>query len=133
MIQRFIQDSIITGHCPTGHVLIFLKERTMKTVNDKTGLRESAKLFAEAMAEKYINKDDTKNGIFMIVSEDGGCSSAVIGNGNVLTNDLANSMLQDNDIDVIVNSAFIGVHGKMFYELIKTKIKNNEDLPLFEN
>lgn len=105
----------------------------MKTVNDRIGLRESAKLFAEAMAEKYIKEDDTKNGILMIVSEDGGGSSAVIGNGNVLTNDLANSMLQDNDIDVIVNSAFIGVHGKMFYELIKTKIKNNEDLPGFSS
>ena len=97
------------------------------------GLRESAKLFAETMAEKYIKEDDTKNGILMIVSEDGGCSSAVIGNGNVLANDLANSMLQDNDIDTIVNSAFIGLHGKRFYELLKTKIRNNEDLPGFSS
>ena len=97
------------------------------------GLRESAKLFAEAMAERYIKEDDTKNGILMIVSENGGVSSAVIGNGNMLANDLANVMLQDDDIDAIVNSAFIGLHGRRFYELIKTKIKNNEDLPGFSS
>jgi len=97
------------------------------------GLRESAKLFAETMAEKYIKEDDIKNGILMIVSENGGVSSAVIGNGNVLANDLANAMLQDKDIDTIVNSAFLGVHGKRFYEIVKAKIKNNEDLPGFSS
>ena len=97
------------------------------------GLRESAKLFAETMAEKYIKEDDTKNCILMIVSENGGVSSAVIGNGNVLANDLANAMLQDNNVDTIVNSAFLGVHGKRFYEIVKAKIKNNEDLPGFSS
>jgi hypothetical protein len=97
------------------------------------GLRESAKLFAETMAEKYIKESDTKNGILMIVSENEGVSSAVIGNGNVLANDLANAMLQDKDVDTIVNSAFLGVHGKRFYEIVKTKIKNNEDLPGFSS
>ena len=105
----------------------------MADKNTDIGLRESAKLFAEAMAEKYIKEDDTKNGILMIVSENGGVSSAIIGDGNVLANDLANAMLQDNDIDSIVNSAFIGLHGKKFYEIVKTKIKNDEELPLFES
>jgi len=97
------------------------------------GLRESAKLFAEAMAERYFQNDGTKNGILILVLENGKGSS-VIGGDNVLLADcLSKAMLQNDNIDIVVNSAFIGIHGKAFYQLLKTKIKNNEDLPGFSS
>lgn len=97
------------------------------------GLRESAKLFAEAMAERYFKNDDSKNGILILVLENGKGTSAVGGYNALLADCLSNAMLQNEDIDTIVNSAFIGVHGKAFYQLLKTKIKNNEDLPGFSS
>lgn len=97
------------------------------------GLRESVKLFAEAMADRYFNEDDTKNGILILVLENGKGSSAIGGNNTLLAECLCKAMLQNDDIDTVVNSAFIGVHGKAFYQLLKTKIKNNEELPQFES
>lgn len=97
------------------------------------GLRESAKLFAEAMAERYFKNDDSKNGILILVLENGKGSSAIGGDNALLASCLSKAMLQNDDINTVVNSAFIGVHGKTFYELIKTKIKNNEDLPGFSS
>lgn len=95
------------------------------------GLRESAKLFAEAMGDRYFKEGDAKNGIMILVLENGQGSSAVGGDNALLADCLSRAMLQNEDIDTIVNSAFIGVHGKAFYQLLKAKIKNNEDLPSF--
>jgi hypothetical protein len=97
------------------------------------GLYESTKLFAETMAERYFNDDDSKNGILILVLENGKGSSVIGGDNALLADCLSKAMVQNGDIDTVINSAFIGVHGKAFYQFLKTKIKNNEDLPGFSS
>lgn len=97
------------------------------------GLRESTKLFAEAMGDRYFKEDGTKNGILIVVLENGQGSSAIGGDNALLADCLSSAMLENEDIDTVISSAFIGVHGKAFYQLLKTKIKNNEDLPGFSS
>lgn len=87
------------------------------------GLRESARLFSEAMAERYFQYAKEGRSMLLITAEDGELSSCMLGKGGDLINAIASTMCETEEINRIVGTAFMLANSE---DLVKLLEQNNE-------
>lgn len=83
------------------------------------GLRESARLFSEAMAERYFQYAKEGRSMLLITAEDGELSSCMLGKGGDLINAIASTMYETEEINRIVDTAFMLANNDSLTELLK--------------
>jgi len=93
--------------------------KSMETTKTDIGLRESAKLFSEAMAERYFKYAKKGSSMLLITGEDGELSSCMLGKGGDLINAIASSMSETEEINRIVGTAFMLANNESLAELLK--------------
>lgn len=86
------------------------------------GLRESAKLFAETMAERYFKSEDTENAMLFVVKDGDGISSGIAGYDENLVQALVSAM-KNPDVNKIINTSFMLKNGKKLINNLRNNLQ----------